>query len=127
MKITRHFIRGLWIAAGIVSLVLGIIGIPLPVLPTTPFLLLAAFCFTRGSKQLNDWLLAHPHLGPPITNWQKYGAMTAIAKRMSLVVMAATPVVTFLIGTPWWIIAVQILVLSAVAFFIMTRPLPPKA
>jgi len=126
LKITHHFIRSLWIVAGVISLVLGVIGIPLPILPTTPFLLLAAFCFTRGSKRLNTWLIEHSHLGPPIVNWQKYGAMTGAAKRLSLLVMALTPIVTFLIGTPYWVIGVQVLVLSAVSIFIVTRPLPPE-
>jgi len=68
LKITHHFIRSLWIVAGIISLVLGIIGIPMPILPTTPFLLLAAFCFTRGSKRMNPWLQENSHLGPPIVS-----------------------------------------------------------
>lgn len=60
---------------GLVSLGLGILGIFLPVLPTTPLLLLAAALFLRGNRRLYDWLLNHPKLGPYITNFMKYKAI----------------------------------------------------
>lgn len=60
---------------GLVSLGLGILGIFLPVLPTTPLLLLAAALFRRGNRRLYDWLLNHPKLGPYITNFMKYKAI----------------------------------------------------
>ena len=107
------------------SLVLGIIGIALPLLPTTPFLLLAAFCFARGSERLNHWLITHPRLGPPIASWQKHGAISAPAKKWALIVIAATPFVTWIIGAPLWALGAQLVVLICVATFIWTRPLPP--
>lgn len=59
----------IFIIAGTVALVLGLVGIFIPVLPTTPFLLLAAFCYARGSKRLYDWLMRHRHLGPYLDNY----------------------------------------------------------
>ena len=56
--------RVLWSLAGTLALATGIVGIFLPLLPTTPFVLLAAFCFSRGSARLEAWLLAHPRWGP---------------------------------------------------------------
>ncbi len=50
-----RLINGLWAAAGFVFFALGAVGVALPILPTTPFILLAAFCFARSSKRLNDW------------------------------------------------------------------------
>lgn len=79
--------RGLWIAAGSASLVLGFVGIALPVLPTVPFLLLAAFCFSRGSERCEGWLLAHPRLGPPIRSWREHHAMPRRAKQLALASM----------------------------------------
>ncbi len=125
MTLTHRLIRGIWIIAGIGSLALGIIGIALPLLPTTPFLLLAAFCFTRGSDRLSNWLINHHRFGPPIADWQRYGAISAPAKKWALVVIVATPPVTYLAGAPLWAIGFQLLLLIGVCIFIMTRPLPP--
>ena len=55
--------RVAWSTAGAVSLALGVLGIFLPLLPHTPFVLLAAFCFSRGSERVEAWLLAHPRFG----------------------------------------------------------------
>ena len=56
--------RVLWAAAGVLALVTGLVGIFVPLLPTTPFVLLAAFCFSRGSERCERWLLEHPRFGP---------------------------------------------------------------
>ena len=60
-----------WVGIGTISLVTGIVGIFLPLLPTTPFLLLTAFCYARGSPHLHARLLAHPRFGKPILDWEK--------------------------------------------------------
>ena len=62
--------RTIYGIAGGASLVLGVAGIFLPVLPTTPFILLAAWCFSRSSERLHNWLVSHVHLGPIIHAWQ---------------------------------------------------------
>ena len=123
---TRHFIRALWVFGGLISLILGIVGIALPLLPTTPFLLLAAFCFTRGSERMNLWLLNHKTLGPPIIDWRDHGAISKTAKIWALVVIAATPVVTYFAGAPLWALGIQSMILVLVCLFIYTRPLPPE-
>ena len=60
---------------GLISLGLGILGAFLPVLPTTPLLLLAAFLFLRSNQRLYDWLMNHPKMGPYITNFMKHKAI----------------------------------------------------
>ncbi len=69
-----------YIAAGFVSVALGIAGIPLPLLPTTPFLLLAAFCFARGSERWHRWLMTHPTLSPYILAFRDKSGLTRAQK-----------------------------------------------
>lgn len=79
--------RYLYIIGGSISLALGVIGIFLPVLPTTPFLLLSAFCYLRGSQKMYDWLLGHKVLGPYIYNYITYKAVTRKTKKVILTTM----------------------------------------
>jgi uncharacterized protein len=61
----------LYILAGYICVGLAFLGLFLPLLPTTPFLLLAAFCFSRGSPRLHKWLLEEPRMGPIIRDWNE--------------------------------------------------------
>jgi hypothetical protein len=79
--------RGLLITAGILSLGLGTVGIFLPLLPTTPFLLLAAACFIRSSGRLYQWLIHHRWFGAYIRNYREHRAMTLRAKVVALVLL----------------------------------------
>lgn len=117
--------RLLWQLAGLISLVLGVIGIFLPLLPTTPFVLLSAFCFSRSSQKLHDWLLAHPRLGPPILEWRDHGAISKRAKGLAAVALVLAFVIAWLGGAPTGALLLQIAVLLCVAIFIFTRPNPP--
>lgn len=72
---SAKFLKFLFIAVGVLSLIVGIVGIAVPLLPTTPFLLLSAFCFARSSEKFHSWLIHHPKLGPPIRDWQERGVI----------------------------------------------------
>jgi uncharacterized protein len=76
----RSLSQKVWTAAGMISVALGVIGIALPLLPTVPFMILAAFCFARGNPVLEAKLLAHPRLGPPIRAWRERGAIGRAGK-----------------------------------------------
>jgi len=75
---------------GAAFLALGVVGIFLPLLPTTPFLLLAAACFARASRRLHHWLLNHAVLGPIVLEWREHRAMPYRAKRAALLLLASS-------------------------------------
>ena len=110
---------------GLLALALGALGIALPLLPTTPFVLVAAFAFAQSSERLHQWLLAHNVFGPLIENWRLHGAISQRAKVVSVVSMAAVLGVSMVMAAPAFVVWVQVGVLGASALFILTRPLPP--
>ncbi len=114
--------RFLWLAGGGASLAFGTAGIVLPLLPTVPFLLLAAFCFARSSERLHHWLVSHRTLGPPIEDWRRSGAIGRNAKVAASVSMLAALGMSLLLGVRAEALAVQMIVLVGVATFIWTRP-----
>lgn len=114
--------RVLWISLGLLSVVTGVIGIVVPLLPTTPFMLLAAFCFARSSPRLQAWIENHRTFGPMIENWRRHGSINRRAKRLALLMMAAAFLLSLAMHLPIWALVAQGLVLLAVASFLLTRP-----
>lgn len=89
--------------AGILAVVLGLIGVFVPVLPTTPFLLLAAACFVRSSPRLYVWLIHHKWLGAHIRNYREHRAVSLPAKVTALVLLWGVIGATALLAvTAWW-------------------------
>jgi uncharacterized membrane protein YbaN (DUF454 family) len=92
------------VTAGIFALSLGIIGIVVPLLPTTPFLLLAAACFVRSSEKLYAWLLHHKWFGDYIRHYREHRAITLRAKIVILVLLWGVIGYTALgVVTAWWV------------------------
>lgn len=91
-------IRAFWVTCGILSLALGIIGIFLPLLPTTPFILLAAACFARGSEKFHNWLITHERFGPLVRDWQAHRSIPLRAKCLALSMMWTS------MGTTAWLL-----------------------
>ncbi len=120
-----HAKRIVLILVGLTALALGTLGIFLPLLPTTPFVLVAAIAFANSSERLHQWLLDHDVFGPLIKNWQRYGAISRPTKVLSLVSMVAIVLISWALEVPTYVIVVQAAVLSMSATFIVTRPLPP--
>ena len=121
MNLDGH-IRALCIAGGLLSLALGVIGAVLPIMPTVPFILLAAFCFARSSPRLEHWLETHNQFGPMIANWRRYGAISKRMKLISVGSMALSPLATWYLDVPLWALAAQIVVLAGAATYVLTRP-----
>lgn len=115
--------RLIFLTLGWLCLALGFIGIFLPVLPTTPFALLAAYFFSKSSEKLHGWLLNQKHLGPLIKNWERYG----VIRRKAKVLATVTMVVLFSYTTLFVPVRYEIKILVnligvAVLTFIWTRP-----
>ncbi|WP_444813269.1 YbaN family protein [Variovorax saccharolyticus] len=100
-----RLLKALWLAAGALSLLLGLIGVFLPLLPTVPFVLLAAFCFSRGSARWERWLVEHPRFGPWILDWRQHRAVPLRAKQLATVMMAlSSAVAAFHLPLAWcWV------------------------
>lgn len=112
----------LWVAGGLLSLALGVIGALLPIMPTVPFILLAAFCFARSSPRLEHWLETHNQFGPMVANWRRYGAISKRTKLISVGSMALSPVFMWMFDPPLWVLIAQIVVLMGAATYVLTRP-----
>ena len=105
---------------GVLSLVLGVIGIFLPVLPTTPFLLLSATLFLRSSQKLYDWLLSHPYLGEYIRNFKEHKAIPLRVKIVSVSLVWITLLYcAIFVAKEWWMSAVFIFIAIGVSIHIL--------
>jgi uncharacterized membrane protein YbaN (DUF454 family) len=118
--------RYVWLTAGLLSLVCGLIGVVLPLVPTVPFMLLAAFCFARSSDRLHDWLVTHPRFGPAIQDWRDYKAIGRRGKKLATWSVAAAFFASVFFGAPAWALGAQAMTLSLVMLFIWTRPEGPQ-
>ncbi len=118
-------IRTLWTAAGFASFGLGAVGVVVPLLPTVPFMLLAAFCFARGSDRFHDWLVNHPQFGPAIQDWQAHGAISRRGKIAAIVAACITFGISLALGLAGHILAIQAVVLGAMLVFVLSRPTAP--
>mgnify|MGYP002087464505 CR=1 FL=1 len=119
----RRCARLAWVGCGWLSLALGLVGIFLPLLPTTPFILLAAFCFSKGSPQLHRWLCSTKVAGKTIRDWELHGVIRPQAKRLATVMMLlliSYPM--FFMGVPPLLSALMAGTTGAGLAFIWSRP-----
>jgi uncharacterized membrane protein YbaN (DUF454 family) len=113
LKSKNKFIRYILIFAGMLSLGLGIAGIFLPLLPTTPFLLLAVFCFARSSEKLYFWLLNHKRFGTYIKNFLQDKSIPLKIKIYALTLLWTTMLVTiFFVVTEYLWLQIALFLLS---------------
>ncbi len=97
-----RLIRAVFLGLGLLALLLAVAGIFLPMLPTTPFVLLAAACFARGSEFLHDKMLAHRIAGPIIREWHEHRSMPPGVKPWAFLLMGLSFGASILLmETPW--------------------------
>jgi uncharacterized membrane protein YbaN (DUF454 family) len=118
----------LWfVLLGHACLAIGAVGAFVPLLPTTPFVLLAAYFYSRGSQRLHRWLTAHPRFGRPILDWQEFGVIRPRAKWISTFLIVASltyPIVFKDLSLVVKVVAAFVGV--CVLTFIHTRPSRPR-
>jgi len=109
-------------ALGCLCVILGVIGIFLPLLPTTPFLLLAAWLFSRSSNRFHTWLMNHPKLGPFILVWQNGGGIERHTRNRVLICLWAGMSISMLIIAKLWAVVLLTSIGCGVSFYIMRQP-----
>jgi len=120
--IQNRFGRGLVFFFGVIALVLGIIGAFLPLLPTTPFIILAATCFVNSSPKVHDWLFRQPVIGDALRNWQRSKSISRSNKIQAISMMAISLVFIWLKVPQLWVCVLVTAMLVTVAGFIISRP-----
>ena len=118
--------RALWFVVGVGALLLAALGLALPLLPTTPFVLLAAFAFARSSDRWHAWLRRHRVFGPMIEDWRRHRAIDRRTKIAGIVSMAGVFGLSVALNVGAAILAVQAAVLTIAAAFVLSRPSPPE-
>jgi len=116
-------VKYLLIFAGLVLVAIGIIGILIPGLPTTIFLIAAAVCFAKSSPRLHNWLLSHRWFGPIIHNWHETRSIPRNAKRVALLMMGLACIYTAIVLDSWFVIALVFAVMILPAVFVYRLPL----
>lgn len=118
----KGFQKSIHFGAGCLCLCLGLIGVVLPLLPTTVFLILSAFFFAKGSPRARRWLLEHKRFGPPIQAWEATGAIAPNAKRIAIIMMLASFGLSYWMGASLNILIIQTVCLCGAAIYVLSRP-----
>ena len=105
-----------------ISMALAAIGVVLPLMPTTPFVLLAAFFASKGSPAFASWLEGHPSFGPAIRDWRRNRVIPAKAKVLACSMMALSWGLLFFMGAAGMVLAISGVFLAGVASYLLTRP-----
>lgn len=119
-------IKWLFLTVGVIATGLGVIGIFLPLVPTTPFLLLAAACFTRSSDRFHRWLVEHAHLGPMVRGYLEGTGIPRRAKTVAIVMVWLTvPSSAFLLVPMPWVRVLLLAIATGVTIYLVRLPTAP--
>jgi len=115
--------RHLYLLLGWSFFGLGAIGVVVPGLPTTPFMLLALWAFSKSSQRFHDWLYAHPLFGPPLQRWRTHRVIPGTAKLLALLTMGISlGYLVLFSGADGWLLVLTVLLMLVGALFILGQP-----
>ncbi|MCW3174162.1 YbaN family protein [Shewanella subflava] len=114
--------RGLYLVVGLLSLLLGVIGIVVPLLPTVPFILLAAFCFARSSERLHQWLMTHPWFSEALNNWQTKRALNKTLKRRAMIMTTLSFGISISVVPLVWVKIMLLVMLCGLLIYLWQIP-----
>ena len=114
--------RWLWRMLGIAAVGIGAVGTVVPLLPTTPFLLVAVWAFARSSERWRLWLIHHPRFGPMIRAWHAERAIPRRVKWIGIASLVASLLIALWLEVPPLGLALQCVALVGVSIFLLTRP-----
>ncbi len=121
-----RLMRPLWLALGWIAVALAAAGALLPLLPTTPFLLVAVWAFGKSSERWRQWVYRQPTFGPLVMAWERHGVIPLWGKMAAVGAMATSfGLLAFSGRLPPWALALVGLCLLAVSIFIASRPSRP--
>ncbi len=120
-KVQQKFVRGFFFIVGTFSLVLGAIGIVLPILPTTPFLLLSLACYLRSSTRMTHWMLNNKYFGKYIRNYREGKGIPLKTKILALTVLWTSIFFSIIFITPILIIQIILFVIAVGVTIHLTR------
>ncbi|MGL5047861.1 MAG: YbaN family protein [Shewanella sp.] len=116
------FKRGLFLLLGLTALALGLLGIVLPLLPTVPFILLAAFCFARSSERLHQWLMTHPWFSDALTQWQEQRAIRKSLKKRAMIISALSFSISIIVVPLLWVKGMLLVMALALLWYLKRIP-----
>lgn len=126
--LSSHLLRLGLMAVGWASVAVGLVGVVVPVLPTTPFLLVAVWAFARSSRRFHAWLIHHRVFGPTLAAWETHRVIPVRAKLAAVVGMAGGMVYVALFSpAPWYAAAAMGVVVAYGAWFVLSKPSRPGA
>jgi len=119
--VKNRILKGLLFLLGVLSLILAAAGVFLPILPTTPFVLLAAWCFLRSSAKTHQWIYRQRILGPILRNWEENKSISRPTKILATSMIIFSALIMWLKVTLLWIKIPVLFLLFLVILFIITR------
>ena len=116
---TKHY---LLICLGWLSVTLGVIGVFLPIMPTTPFILLAGWCFARSSERFHHWLLSNKHFGPILKEWESGHGISRKVRTRALGLSWFSLCFSMLVISQWWAVVILVTIGIILTVYLYRQP-----